>query len=1304
VQSFRGAGHLFRLDQGLWNDLDRFARSVGATPFMVLLAAYQALLARLSGQTDICVGCPVSGRTRAEVEGVIGFFANTLVLRTDLSGAPSFAQLVGRVRETVLGAFAHQEVPFEKLVEELQPERALSHQPLFQVAFVLQNAPAGSERLPGGLRLTPVAVDAGTAKFHLTLSLMDGSVGPVGLLEYNTDLFEAASIRRFACALETLLTAAVGAPETPLLHLPVIPAAGVEQLRIWGDGGAGAHDPRPFHRLFEARAAETPEAVALIHGADSLPYGDLNRRANRLARHLAALGAGAEVPVGICLCRSFDLIVAVLAVLKAGGAWLPLDPQLPAERLALAVQQTGVPLIIAEGATADALPLFWGQVVDLNEDWDEGYDDTDLEMTPPADGLAYIIFTSGSTGEPKGVEITQGGLSNLVHAQIAAFGLTPASRVLQFAAFSFDASVSEICTTLAVGATLHLGRGDRPLGRELVELLAAERITCATLPPSLVAVLPEAELPALATLVVAGEACPPGLRTHWGTGRRFLNAYGPTEATVCATIAVLDEESPVTIGRPIAGVRVHLLDTAGRPVPIGVAGELCIGGAGIARGYRNRPDLTAERFVPDPFGPPGSRLYRSGDRARWRSDGTIEFLGRLDTQVKIRGFRIEPGEVEAVLEQHQGVSRAVVVAQGEANAPARLVAYMVPSTPALDAADTHLYGLPNGLRVAQLNRNETDFLYQEIFEEKIYLHSGIALADGDIVFDVGANIGLFSLFAHLTADVEVFAFEPIPPIRAVLAENVRLHGVRARVFACGLSAEPGLAEFTYYPQMSGMSGLYADLGTDVETARTFAINRQAELADVAGVLLAERFASERHTCALRTISEIIAAEGVERIDLLKIDVEKAELDVLQGIAPGDWSKIRQVVLELHDIDGRLAAVTALLTGAGFTVTAEQDIAFQGTSLYNLYAVRPGPVRASGRGRRTSGPTSASRTQLRAFLAAHLPEYMIPARFVALSALPLTVSGKVDRAALRPPADRNEEAGEVVAPRDALEMQLVQIWEELLDRRPVGLTDNFFDLGGHSLLAVRLMARLGEVFAVHLPLASLFSGPTVAQLAGVLRSHSANLPFSVLVPIQVGGAALPLFCVHPAGGNVLCYAPLARALGSERPVWGLQARGVDGREAPLDSIEAMAEEYLAALRSVQPVGPYHLVGHSLGGQVVYEMARRLTAAGETVALATILDTPAPHTVEGSVIPDDDAGWLVALASVIGRFWGVEVPLALEDLQGRSPTEQVHVFHEKLLAVGVVPPGSDPLLVAGLVAVYRANTRAALLYRPAPFAGR
>ncbi|HWN42415.1 MAG TPA: amino acid adenylation domain-containing protein [Thermoanaerobaculia bacterium] len=681
VYSFRGLRRPVSFSAASLAAMKDHARAEGVTLFMLLAAAFFSLLRRYTGQGEVLVGAAVAGRNQVELERLIGFFANTVVLRARMEEGLSFRLWLRRVREITLEAYAYQEVPFEKLVEELQPDRDLSRNPLFQAALTLHGAPLPRLGLPG-LTVEPLDVDTGTAKVDLSLQLTEVRDRLTGFLELSADLFDAGTAARLEVHLGTMLAAAVDRPDTPVGELPLLSAGERHQVLLEWAGTAAAVAGPPVHRQLESRAESAPGALAMAGQGGELSYGVLRRSARQLARHLRSRGVGPEVVVAVCADRSPALVVAALGILEAGGAYLPLDPASPPERLAWLLESSGARVVVTRERFLPALPAS-ADVVCLDRDraalalLQEG----DLEVEVDGTNLAYVIYTSGSTGWPKGVAVSHETLANLVDWHRRAYGLTAADRVSLVAAPGFDASVWEIWPCLASGASLHVP-DDETAGSPaaLKAWLGREAITVAFLPTPLAEAALAEPWPAgtrLRALLTGGDRLQHGPRE----GQQFalFNHYGPTENTVVATCcAVAPGEAAPPIGRPIDGVRIHLLGSGLQPLPAGVPGELCLGGGGLARCYLGRPDLTAASFVPDPFSPePGSRMYRTGDLVRFRREGSLEFLGRFDQQVKIRGFRIELGEVEAVLGQHPGVAQAVLAVFGERPEDRRLVAYVV---------------------------------------------------------------------------------------------------------------------------------------------------------------------------------------------------------------------------------------------------------------------------------------------------------------------------------------------------------------------------------------------------------------------------------------------------------------------------------------------------------------------------------------------------------------------------------------------------------------------------------------------------
>jgi amino acid adenylation domain-containing protein len=721
VQRYRGASHSFTLPGSLADELRGLGRSEQATLFMVLLAGFKALLSRYCRQEDISLMAPVAGRSRPELEPLIGFFVNSLVLRTDLSGDPSFRELLRRVRETALGAYAHQDLPFEMLVEKLQPERDLSRNPLFQVTFQLFSSPTAVQS-PKTEGLSALEVEPGTSKFDITFDLWETEDGLDARLTYNTDLFDAERMARLAGHYRTLLEGAAADPEQPLSRLPLLGAGERRQLlREW------TNTRRPYPReqtvdaLYTRQAQATRTATAVQFGSDSRSYAQLDADANQLAHQLATHALGPGQPVAVCLPRSLELVTCLLAILKAGAAYLPLDPAYPRHRLNYMLQDSTSPLLITTSHQIHNLPPHPNTLL-LDQTPTHHQPPTPPEPTSTPDTAAYVIYTSGSTGQPKGVTIPHRAITRLVK-NTDYVQLGPADRVAQVSNVSFDASTFEIWGALLNGATLVGITKDVTLSPyEFAAQLRADGITTLWLTTALfnqiASEIPDA-FAKLRYLLVGGSALDP----RWireilmrGPPERLLNGYGPTEGTTFTTCHLIDDvpahATSIPIGRPIANTTVYVLDAHRQPVPVGIPGELYVGGDGLALGYWNRPELTEERFVPDPFGArPGSRLYRTGDLVRWLPGGTIEFMGRLDEQVKIRGFRVEPGEIEAVLSEHEAIQESVVAPQDDRHGDTRLVAYVVPNGGYRESGEAPSR---EGLRTEHVSH------WQALFDDQIY--------------------------------------------------------------------------------------------------------------------------------------------------------------------------------------------------------------------------------------------------------------------------------------------------------------------------------------------------------------------------------------------------------------------------------------------------------------------------------------------------------------------------------------------------------------------------------------------------------
>ncbi len=704
IMTANGRRHYFAWPAELAEQVRAFSREQQVTPFMTLLAAFKVLLQRYTGSPDIVVGSPTANRNHPGLEGIVGFFVNNLVLRTNLGGDPSFVEIVQRVREVTLSAYQHQDVPFEKLVEVLQVERDPSRSPLFQVMFVLQNMELELPEMDG-LRVSAAPIDSGTAKFDLRLSVYDQPEGLAGNLEYNTDLFDDATIARLLEHYRTILSAVVSRPQLRLAEIPLLsPAERQQMLLAWNNTHQDFPADRCLHHLFEAQVEKTPEAVAIVFGAQKLSYAELNRRANRVAHHLQSLGVGSEVLVGIYVERSLEMVIGLLGILKAGGAYVPLDPHFPAERLAMMLEDSAAPVLLTQEKLLASLPPHQAQVVCLESLFKQNGSQNGAahEWLNPLchvapHHLAYVLFTSGSTGRPKGVQIEHRSVVNFLTSMAQQPGFTSSDVLLAVTTLSFDIAGLELYLPLVTGGRVVLADAVTAAdGAALLRLLHESHATIMQATPATWRLLLAAgwhNTPGL-KILCGGEALPGELAKEMlDRCAELWNMYGPTETTIWSSLLKVEStESMVPIGRPIANTEMYIVDAHLNPVPIGVPGELLIGGAGLSRGYLKRPELTAEKFIAHPFSDEkAARVYRTGDLCRYRRDGVIEFLGRLDQQVKVRGFRIELGDIESALAQHAAVQAVVVMARTDASGENRLVAYLIPAGEAPAASELRAF-------------------------------------------------------------------------------------------------------------------------------------------------------------------------------------------------------------------------------------------------------------------------------------------------------------------------------------------------------------------------------------------------------------------------------------------------------------------------------------------------------------------------------------------------------------------------------------------------------------------------------------
>ncbi len=1112
------AGHTFKTENFLRETTYLSSATVGqlrtvahgAKLANIMPAAVAIFVHRLTGKEDLVLGLARAARTNPTTRCIPGMASNIVPLRLTVRSSMSISEVLVETAREMRELSMHQHYPIADLHRDIG---GIANRPFYGTSvnfmpFAYNLSFAGHRAKAHNISLGPVE--------ELSISILDRSDGGRLQVEFdaNPALYSQSGLKDHKERFVRLLTS-ISDLSLPVGRLNILSSTERHRLLVeWNQTEVDYARDKCIHRLFEEQVQRTPDATALTFDNARMTYQELNERANQLARYLQKSGVSPETLVGICAERSLEMVVGLLGILKAGGAYVPLDPEYPQDRLAFMLQDAQMPVLLTQARSAKAIPAHNARVIQLDADWPAiaGGSVENLESGVTAGNLAYVIYTSGSTGRPKGVMNTHVAIVNRLLWMQDAYQIGPTDVVLQKTPFSFDVSVWEFFWPLLTGARLVLAvPGGHMDSTYLADLIAREKVTTLHFVPSMLEVfLQEKGLETLCKslnrVICSGEPLPIELQDRFFSrlSAELHNLYGPTEAAVDVTYWACQRNGSlrtVPIGRPIANIQIYILNPQLEPVPVGVSGELHIGGIGLARGYLNRPELTAEKFVADPFSEaPGARLYKTGDLARFRPDGAIEYLGRLDFQVKLRGFRIELGEIETVLKLHPSVRSAVVLAREDVPGDRRLVAYVVPNEEqgATLKRLLHMqqkgeleglsqYELPNGQLILHKNPGETDFLFNEIFVEKSYGKHGIKLAPDACVFDVGANIGLFSLFiAQQAPDVKVFAFEPLPAVFEVLRANATLHGLNIELFECGLASADATIDFQYFPHATMLSGY--SVGDDVQdTVKEFlrASNGMPTSGRDFDDMLAERLRHQSVRCSVRTLSSVLRERAVSRIDLLKIDVEKAELDVLEGIEPEDWPKIQQIIVEVHDLDGRLRHITKLLGRHGFHVTVEQSVDLRETALFNLYAMRAQVSPEIPTKPQPLPPSSINRwiADLRSTAGSKLPSYMMPSAFVALAELPLTPNGKLDRKALPPPeAYLPKPDGSFVAPRTPTEEVLARIWCEVLNLKQAGIHDNFFELGGQSLVATRVASRLGSEFGIELPLRIIFENPSISSLA------------------------------------------------------------------------------------------------------------------------------------------------------------------------------------------------------------------------------
>ncbi|MEZ4867746.1 MAG: amino acid adenylation domain-containing protein [Caldilineaceae bacterium] len=1079
-------GETYTLD--LHHTLAVSLRQQEETLAQLLFGTFSVLLYRYTGQERFWVGT----HTLAPNPLLRSNYSKApFVILSDFASASTFTEFMGKI-DTLSQENIYPVPPYAVVAAELGVERQVWQQ-LFRVMFDLYTT-----------HEPPRETDGDTAQaYDLWLVIQVSATKVTATFKYNAQLYERATIARMAGHFECLLRAIIDNPEQAIKRLPLLTAAERQQLLIeWNQTGADYPDYLCIHQLFEAQAVRTPNALAVIFNQQALTYGELNAQANQVAHYLQQLGVQPNMLVGICMERSLEMLIGLLGILKAGAAYVPLDPMYPAERIAFILEDAKVHFLLIKGQSGTAFKSNALRLVDLEQDWAEiaAYAPENPTSTVTSQHLAYTIYTSGSTGRPKGVALKHQTVVNFLYSVGERPGLTANDTLVAVTTIAFDIAGLELYLPLTKGAKVVIA-SDKVVadGYALARLLDDAQATVMQATPATWRLLLLSDWQGRSNLKIlcGGEAFPTELaRKLLACSASVWNMYGPTETTIWSTVYQVTaddtlQQGVVSIGRPIANTQIYIVDEQQQLTPIGVPGELLIGGAGLAQGYLNRPELTAERFVADPFAAdPVARLYKTGDLARYRADGNIEFMGRMDHQIKLRGFRIELGEIESVLNDHPAVEQSVVTVREDAYGEKHLTAYVVPNRQkVLPIPDWQLHTLPNRLPFSVINKMEADHLYELIFEHQVYMKHGIRLPEDACVLDVGANIGLFMLFVHQHSPrAKLYAFEPVPDVFALLRTNAELYQVDAELLMVGLSSEAGSFDLTYYPNWSALSGLHGNIDDEEELSRAFMAQHYGELAEYSEDWLTGRFQGQTVTCELRTISQVMREYNIETVDLLKINVEKSELNVLLGIADEDWPKIKRLAVEVHKGEGRLSGVEDLLRAHGYHTVIEQNEALKGTVLHMVYAWQPGtdelPI-SSPRAVAVAKPL-LKMADLQKRLQAYLPPYMIPSSVMALPALPLTPNGKIDRNALPIPSARHawiQNQTAYVPPSHEIEQRIANIWQDVLGVSTVGVLDRFFELGGNSLLAAQVHNRLTQSLpAFTMSLIEMLEHPTIRALS------------------------------------------------------------------------------------------------------------------------------------------------------------------------------------------------------------------------------
>jgi amino acid adenylation domain-containing protein len=1398
VQTFEGAILPLAIDTTTSQAIGRLAAEHQTTPFTVLLAGYAALLTRYSGQSDFNIGTAIANRPRPELEALIGFFVGTLVLRMRVDAGLSFSQLVDHSQQVSLDALSHADIPFEALVERFASQRDRSHSPLFQVAFVFQNTPRDLNA-SSQLSIQPIAIDNGTSKYDLTLFLWEQDGRIQGHFEYRTSLFQAETIANLRDSFIELLSSAVETPSASIDALTLV--SGTRRSRILQRSIAPAKQfiaPSVLHERIVSRAALIPNAIAVIEEGRQWSYREFVGRIERYAAAMQAIGLQPNQLAVVYMPRSVDQLACELAISSCGAAFVPVDTNVPPERLSSIIQETTPALIITSTFHIDDLKIRFteSRVSSCDELW--SFTDATFNRVPvDSNQAAYVIFTSGSTGKPKGVVIEHHSICNFIETYSEVVEMHDGERVSHLLSPSFDGAFAETLPALSCGASLVIVPNDvsRDPAR-LTQFLNENQITFAVVTPVILNELEPSQLPSLKKIVSGGAKLTAEVSRKWLPRLRLFNGYGPTECTVGNAIHEIDTNFGRTpsVGRPLPNTSFYVLDANRQLVPDGVVGEVYIGGDCVGRGYWSQDALTNERFLEDPFLGDGDafslapdhrpRMYRTGDLGRWNVAGELEIVGRADDQIKLRGFRIEPAEIAAVLDELPEVRSSAVVAwndRDKGDDGTRLIAYFVPNQ-AIEGEQEHVDNWKVLFDESQVRsplalRPEDNFagwqsvitgrgidtaLMSEWAEETARRIDGIA---GKRILEVGCGTGLILL--RLKSDFEHYmGVDLLPSAIEQLSRTVsQRDDLVDRVTLAVRSADQlddlphgGFDTIVlnsvvqYFPSFEYLKRVLQS------AERLLAPGGRIFLGDLRDLRLNAAFATEVETVRNEqqpiTVGQLRQriAQRLEHDEELQLDprlfghlaeylprlvtpsirfkrgsyqneLNRYRYDAILSFdfvssANNEAEKDRYTASPWLDREGQLRkyqllwACLSVADEMGDALQLEQLVdewLAEGATLAEIgrWAALKGlaittdevPFEQVTRDQWTNHPLARRQSlnqisRIRLQLKERLPEYMIPAAFVPMDQLPRTMQGKIDKSALPPPpAERPEWIGSYAAATDAFESQLVAIWEQLLNVSPIGVNDDFFQLGGHSMLAVRMVAEVEKRIGKPLPLAALFREPTIAQLAAQLRAPAIQGAASSLIRLNNQTQGRLLFCIHPAGGTVFCYRELGLLLEQDRPVYGLQAQGVDGRQPPHHSLIEMARYYAEAIRSVADNQEVDILGWSLGGNIAYEVARQLIASGQKVHDVILLDS---GLISGDgELSDED------FLPLISALFPDQQHASLEELRKLSPQEQAAYFVEQAAKAGIVPADAE-FMGAHVFSVFQANVKAVHQYEVQPLA--